>query len=761
MKRAKKFTALLLAALLMITAFAVVAIAEGEGTDLSTESGTTDTDTESSGDTGTESGTESGNESGTESGNESGDESGNESGNESGDESGNESSGDPEPDPNAYTVNVIVEGASSSAVTVYVGGNAISGTSYTGSDAPLTLQVEANAGYKVTAATFGVEGFAQSLIETDGKFNGSFSGLSAGYTYVLKVSAELIPVPATLSIEAVGTTGYTVTVDGSVVDIATAQIMTGSSVTVTFAVDGVFDASLAMLMHNGEAKTLTDASYSFVITSDTKLVLTYGNLVPITVTLNGPGTLEFMKTADSSPVKTVSNDTVGATTVTFYVTKDEPHKFSIAPALGYEVSSVEISEPRRAVDGGVYFFIPAGATTVNVSMKESQGGITVTNSTVQINVGMGGKVMAGGQTILGGLGTNVVVGSGESLTLTLVPDEGYVVDVVTVNGSAVVLTNNSYTISNIVAATTQVSVVFKSTAAAPDPGVGIGVADVNWSSSPVIVDVSGGKLVKREVFDHIATLAFGNGYVEFRSENGTIYYPYGRTVEGSAQTANMSVSTLNSGAVYESISAVLAGNTDPYRIYSFNIGLIMPEGTLVSFKLGSEFAGSSAEMKQFNSAENRLVSISTPVATQPDGQSGMFAYNDEGILVITETSGITVNATVIKGVGSITPEGETVVEKGASLTYVIKANEGFFIGRILVNDEEIELAEGLTETEYTFENVTESQTIKVEFVTEALETSEDEGNGGATTAIVIIIIVLVAVAGAAALFIVKWRQEKF
>lgn len=753
MKKANKFLALLIAALLMISAFAFGVLAEGETTDPNNEDPSAESNTEESNTEDPGSGESS--DPGT------GESSDPGTGESSDPENGESSDPGTEPDPNAYNVNIVINGVDVSAVNVLMNGTSVSGSTYSSSVLPLVVQAEAASGYKITSATFGVDGFAQPLTESEGKYNGSFSNLSAGYTYTLKITAELIPVPVELKVETVGATGYTVAVNGETVDLATASIMTGSNVTVSFSVEGEFDASKAMLMHDGSAKTLTEASYSFVISANTKIVFTYGNLIPITVTLNGPGTLEFQKTEDSSPVDSIKNDTNTTSSKTFYVNKDEGLKIKITPALGYELGNCAISEPRRVVDNGVYFFIPSGATTVDVTMKEATFTPPTSNCTVQINVGMGGKVVAGAQSILGGFGSNVMVVSGESLTLTFAPDAGYVVDVVTVNGIAVALTGNSYTISNITATTTMVSVMFRSEVDTPVVGNGIGKADIDWSANPIIVDVSGGKAVKREVFEHIATLAAGNGYVEFRSENGTIYYPFGKSVEGSALNANMSISTLNSGAVYESIAAALNGSTDPYRIYSFNIGLIMPEGTLVSFKLGSEFVGSSAEMKRFNSGDNKLVSISDALETAQNGESGLFAYNDEAVVVVTETSGIIINASVIKGVGTITPEGETAVEKGASQTYIIKANEGFFIGRILINDEEIEITAGLTETEYTFENVTESQTIKVEFITETADISQVEEKGGATTAIVIIIIVLVAVAGAAALFIVKWRQEKF
>lgn len=743
MKRSFKFTALLVAMLMIITSFAAVTLAEGETGDPAVDNSTLEGDESSKVDPSVS-----------------------EDPSVSGDPS---TSTDPgvTPDPNAFNINIVIEGAGADSANVYFNGSIVSG-SYTGTESPIAVQVEPMAGYKVVSAVFDY-GVAQAgLTEVDGKFSGTTLTLSAGITYSLRIVTEAVPVPAALTVETMGVIGYTVLVDGSIVDLSSTQIMTGSEIKIEFSVDGTFDASLATLTHNGEAKTAETNSYTFIISGDTKIVYTYG-VVPVTVTLNGPGKLDFQKTLDSSPVDSLVNNATGVVTKTLYLTKGESYKIIVSAALGYELSGmVEISETDRTVDAnGVYFFRPSGATTVKATMKASQGGVTPNNCTVQINVGMGGKVQAGGQTVLGGMGTNIVLGNGESLTFTVIPDDGYVVDVFRVGGSAVVLSGNTYTLSNIVASTTTVSVLFKSNTQTPVTGDGIGVADIDWSASPITVDISGGKLVKHEVFEKIATLGGSGLYVEFRSENGTVYIPYGGNVEGSAATANLAVTPLTSGALYDIINTAInaASGGAVYKAYSFNFGVTVPEGTMVSFKLGSEFVGSSAVMLLYNSATGGFFtkeSASQPLATLPDGTSDKYAYDNEGILVLSKESlgGISINSSALNDGGAINPEGTANVDSGSSKTYYITAQEGFVIKQILVDGAPIEGVEGLKIYNYTFENITENHTITVEFTADE-HVDEDESSGGITTVIVILIIVLVAVAGAAALFIVKWRQEKF
>ena len=182
MKKANKFIALLLATLLMITAFAVCVLAEGETSDPTNEGAPTESNPEApdNGEGSTPDGETSTPEGGETSNPDNGETSNPDNGETSNPDNGESSTPDPEPDPNAYNVNIVVNGASASAVTVLMNGVTVSGSTYSSSALPLVIQAEANAGYKITAVAFGVVGFAQPLTEADGNFSGSFSNLSAG-----------------------------------------------------------------------------------------------------------------------------------------------------------------------------------------------------------------------------------------------------------------------------------------------------------------------------------------------------------------------------------------------------------------------------------------------------------------------------------------------------------------------------------------------------------------------------------------------------
>ena len=122
----------------------------------------------------------------------------------------------------------------------------------------------------------------------------------------------------------------------------------------------------------------------------------------------------------------------------------------------------------------------------------------------------------------------------------------------------------------------------------------------------------------------------------------------------------------------------------------------------------------------------------------------------------------TIEAILMNIGGNINPLGLNEVDAGGSCNYVITATEGYAVKQILVDDVAIENVEGAKNYIHIFENVGANHTIKVEFVADAVDSGDDsESDGGNGTLIVVLVIVVVAVLGAAALFIVKWRQEKY
>ena len=744
MKKTIRIFALLLAVLMTITSFAAIALAEGEETETSSAA---------SGESSAESSTES-----------SGDES---SGNES---SGNESSGDESSGTETpkVTANIVINGVPADAVSVYFNDVAVSGT-YSGDAGAISIRVEAKDGYEITSAEYKIPYLgAVKLTEANGKYSATTYELSEGASFTLTVNAKVVPKQVDLKITDNGEEVYIVKANGAEADLTEYGVMTGDRIEITFKGEGEFNPDLAWLSVNGVVTAMTSFTYSFEITDNTNIVFYYGK-VPVTVTLKGPVKLEFFNTEDEL-TEIVTNNGTGTVNKTIYLVKGAHHRLYVTPAKDYVVSGgVRISEPEHMVDDdGVYFLRPSGPTTVSATMRKTTGGTTeTTDYTVRVSLSMGGQVEIGNRTVLGGMGTNFTVEKGDDLDLIITADDGYVIDVVKVDGKVVKVEDGEYTIKNI-SDDMNISVSFKSENQGNTDDA-IGVDDIDWKSEPIVIDVKDGKAVKREVLDKIETLSGSGKFVEFKSENGSIYVPYGGKTEGGSEVAMLQVTPLTGGALYDVINGAInnaSGGAAVYKAYTVNAGVSLPEGSAVSFAVGGDFVGGKAMMYLFNSSDSSFFAkrnAAEALEVAVDGTVGKFAYDNEGILICSKdnlSGKANIEASALNEGGIINPEGISVVDIGSGITYNILCKEGYVIKQLLVDGQSVEGVEGLTVYNYTIENVTGDCVIKVEFLaTEGAD--KDSGNGTLTTVLVILIIVVVAIAGAAALFVVKWRQEKF
>lgn len=717
MKKTLRFAALFLAVLITVTALAAAVLAENEEPSAGESTSASEPSQDSSGD-------------------------------DSSEDSSEDSSGDPD----VYTVGIKLSGNAE----VYFNGKRFDGSVYSSSadgDSALSVKVVPSADSELVSV---YRGNTKEPI-VNGECSFSFIP-EAGKSYELTVNAKTVPKKVSVSVETKGVSSYKLYVG----DAEATDIYTGDKVRVQFEVPDEFDASKATLTLNGAVQTVTSSSFEFTAEGNTEIVMLYG-VVPVKFVIVGAGMLSVSDIGD------IRNNSNGTVEKTVYLTKNGQYNLTATPALNYVLSGiVEISEPNRAEENGVYYFRPSGPTTVTARFKSSGSQPPVSNThTVSVNAGTGGTVTAGGQTVIGGTGTKIDLIEGESLVFTVTPDEGYVIDVFRVGGTAVTLDGNTYTLLSIASDIT-VSALFKSEIP-PVADVKITADDIEWGAERTVVDISGGKRVMRDVFDRIASLAGENRFVEFRSEGGTLYIPYGGAFGGEFESADLSVTELTSGALFESIKNAVSAASEAeivYKTFSFNTGIELPEGTMVSFNLGEQFSGSSAVMLLFDSANAKFFTkdnADAAVSVSADGVSGRYFYDNEGVVICSKSipGEFVIEASVVNYGGTITPSGATRVSLNSDCSFLITAYDGFSIKQILIDDQPLEGVEGLSKYTHVFERVGVNHTIKVEFFENGEPSGTSADKGGSGTVLVVIIVIIVAVAGAAALFIVKWRQERF
>lgn len=738
MKTNIKIIAFILSALLMVTPFAVFAMAEeGDGTvssDNSEISEPSDAPSEEPSDAPSEEPSEAPSE-----------------------EPSDVPSEEPSEEPaSEYTINVSVEGGSENAI-VKINGEEVSGK-FVGSVSTVDIQVSAKDGYEVTSVVFD----GNALPKKDNGFGNMFYNLENGKEYSLNVVLKKLPTPVELNVNTTGVSGYKVFVNGTEIDRSTYKYMTGDTVKVQFGIEGTFEAAKATLFVDASLVKMTSDSYEFVIESNTDIKFYYG-VVPVTFILVGPG-----KYTISGDVEAVENNELAPKEIVRYLKKGGHYNFTVAPGEGYEIVGIaEISEPKRYLDDdGTYYFYANGPTTVKTVMRAATSAPEKQNSKVNVFVGFGGTVLAGDSKILGNTGTDVSVKNGNDLKFVITPDEGYVLDTFQVDEEQIEITENEYTLTKV---TKDVSVQIRFKKAEDENSANIVTAeDIDWFANPVVVDVTGEKTVSKEVFQKIETLS-GKKYVEFRNENGTVYIPYGAKTVGDDEHTYFEIIALNGGDLYKSIEDAIKTNGKQdvaHIIYSISINRELPEGTLVSFNVGESFKGSNVAMYLYDSAKSSFYlkdNASESVAVA-DTTAGKFEYgNNDGVVILAkdEFSKFKVTSTVTKHGGMIDPNGETEVKLGENFIYQITAQNGYKIDRVVVDGIVVEGANGRERFEGKLENVSCDHTIEVEFaLIEETNTDDSENGGNVGRVIAILVVVFVLLAGAAALFIVRWYQDK-
>jgi len=819
MKKALRFIAMFLATLMVLTSFTFIALAEGEdasSTDPSAVSGdpsgessapsgessdpsgeSSDPSGESSDPSGESSDPsgESSDPSGESSdpSGESSDPSGESSnpGGESsnpGGESSNPGGDDPKP-ADKYTIKVICsepDGLSE----ILIGGTSVSAGGSVSLSGDVAISVAAKSGYNISRAV--IMAADEEILELDyspdGTAEATVANLINGVTYTLEINVvPFAPSGETninISTDDGGSgklLGYDILVNGEThsSDSASLTVKSGSTVTINFKTAEAFEKKRCLIYNNGGyvSSQISGNSYVFTATGSDIEIQVYYYRAPVKFTLNGPATITVYY-YDGTEIQTFTNTTVGRADKVMYLDiydRDDGEanvscyyfKVSVVEGGGYELNgnaSVSGGSGDHWKIGSARYFVVDGLLTITQNVKQVENPVEPTEHTVTVIVGEGGSVTAvrksDGKTFtFDSKNKTVKLTAGDSLDFTFVPADGYVIDTIYDNDESVTLENgNNYSITGIIAAH-RIEAKFISEEELLKSG--IGDDDVNWDADNIIIDVTSETPVLPEVFQHIAKLSGSGKYVEFRSENGSIFVPYGKESVVGAST-NMAIGVLPDPS---GLANLLAPDAK-YKVLSVSAGAILPEGTKISVKLGKDFASENIMLYEYKGTS--LAAKETQLVGA-NGVSPKYSYNNETTIVFANRQfEVSISS---NGGGAITPYGDQIYVDGTKLKVELSASEGYVIESIKINGQLREIDENLTE--YTIPIiVSESYAIDIKFALkegavadesgDASDDSKDEDDGSdGFNPVPVLIIAFVAVSGAAALFIVKWKQEKF
>ena len=393
---------------------------------------------------------------------------------------------------------------------------------------------------------------------------------------------------------------------------------------------------------------------------------------------------------------------------TTLVKKGTSKTFNVVPATGYEVANV-------VVDGtdlgpiSYYTFERVGTDhTISATFQKAQaGGEIAIFSVLTAVAGEGGAVQPAGQT---------KVATGETVNVTFVPDEGYQLASVKVNGRKVEVTDNTYalTMDQNYAVTADFEVI-------PD------VPQVMFEND--FESVSGDKF------------PFHGWTVKGQDTNSTWkQYTYGNWKNEGNDSKHAYITNDWDGAQDEYlISPVvdLSATRDGVLTFDFAYGEYGIKNKTFTATVEVSTDGGKTWNAIWNfqdsytgqQASNWIISGSAevPVPAEYNVAGVQFAFRyvhpheettgqlaiDNVKLMAVETGEAaqkyTITATAGEG-GSITPNGDVSVKEGASQTFAITADNGYEIADVLVDGNSV----GAVET-YTFDEVKANHTITVSF----------------------------------------------
>ena len=299
----------------------------------------------------------------------------------------------------------------------------ITATAGTGGTAqPATQTV--TAGQDASVAVAASDGYCIQQITVDGDVQ-----FRAGDASRTEYTVQFPAVDASHTVEASFAQVYTVTASigaGGTVKFNGQPVADGASAafragdTLTFTVEPDSGYQIASVQAGGDVLSGENGSYTYTVKGDCTIAVTFQKLTyTVTAKVSGTG-----GKVSVSPEKVEHG---GSVTVT------------VTPEEGYTVDSVQTAD-------GTLLTPNADGTYTLDNVTEDQT-ITVTfqkqTYTVTVTAGTGGTASVSSKE----------VGHGGSVTVTVTPDGGYIVDKVDDNGTDVTgqVTNNTYTLTNVTA----------------------------------------------------------------------------------------------------------------------------------------------------------------------------------------------------------------------------------------------------------------------------------------------------------------------
>jgi len=367
------------------------------------------------------------------------------------------------------------------------------------------------------------------------------------------------------------------------------------------------------------------------------------------------------------------------------VNNGSSQSFTVTANTGYNVNQVLVDGNPVTLTNGQYTF--TNVTTAHTITAS----FSLQTETITASEGTGGAISPSGA---------VSVNYGASQTFTVTPNAGYTA-ILTVDGNAVTLTNNTYILSNVTATHTvaaSFSLLTETISASAGTGGTIspsGTVTVNYG------------------YDETFTVTPSTGY----SVNQVL-------VDGQAVSLTNGQYTFTNVIAPHTIATSFTLHMESVTASAGSNGTITPSGS-VSVNYGAS--------QIFTLTPNTGYTASLTV----DGSAVTLTNDTYTLSNVTAAHTVVANfalpITIIANAGNggmISPSGAVSINSGASQAFAVTANSGYNISWVLVDGSAVSLTNG----SYSFTNVTTAHTITALFSPQSTETiTSTAGTGGTIT----------------------------
>ena len=292
------------------------------------------------------------------------------------------------------------------------------------------------------------------------KVNNSAVTASTSYTVTVnsnttvEVEFEAIPITTyTLSIKATG--NGSASYSGTTIRATTKSftVNEGTSATVSFSPDNGY--RIKSVKVNNSAVTAS-ASYTVTVNSNTTVEVEFEAIPIVTYTLS------IKATGNGSA--SYGGETIRGTTKSYTLNSGTSATMAFTPDNGYQIKSLKVNNSSISASTN-YTVTMSGNTSVEVEFEAiPENPVTTTTYTLSIQASGNGSASYGGKTIRD-KSSSFTVDEGSKASISFIPDEGYQIKSLKVNGSSVAV-SSTYEVT--VKSDTSVKVEFEQIPENPD-----------------------------------------------------------------------------------------------------------------------------------------------------------------------------------------------------------------------------------------------------------------------------------------------------